>query len=109
MVMQDVKNPDRSTRLKQAQDMVRRGEFNTAYRLYEDLLREDPGDGIILLDDGRAKFREHDDLEQATRLLLRAVEADPASLDALFWLAQVSQSGYGPGYQGAAELYRRSV
>lgn len=97
---------DPEAKLEQARQACLRKDYKTAYRLYDELLQEYPGNPNILLDYGRAKFQEFADLEQAAKLLLQAVEADPASPDALLWLAEVCSMGYGPGYEKAISLYQ---
>lgn len=99
--------PDRKTGLEQARQACLARDYRAAYSLYDELLKEFPGDPAVLLDYGRAKFREFADLEQSARLLLQAVEADPDAIDALLWLAEVSAMGYGQGYAKAASLYQR--
>jgi tetratricopeptide (TPR) repeat protein len=103
------KKSDRDAQLQQARQALLRKDYRTAYQIYDELLKQFPGDGAVLLDYGRAKFREFADLEQAAQLLLKAVEADPDSIDALLWLAEISAMGYGPGYAKAGSLYRRAL
>ena len=94
---------------EQARQAVIQGDFTTAYRLYEELLRAYPDNADILLDYGRAKYREFSDLDQAAVLFKRVLKQQPNSLDARLWLADVSSLGYGPGYAGAANLYRQAI
>ncbi|HVB73848.1 MAG TPA: tetratricopeptide repeat protein [Ktedonobacteraceae bacterium] len=93
--------------LEQAHLACLHNDYETAYRLYDELLRDFPNDPEVLLSYGRAKYREFVDLEQAASLFLQAVEADPCSIEALLWLGDVSGWGYGPGYAKAADFYRR--
>ncbi len=94
---------------EQARQAVIQGDFTKAYHLYEELLRTYVNNADILLDYGRAKYREFSDLNQAAVLFQRILEQQPDSLDALLWLADVSSLGYGPGYAGAANLYRQII
>jgi len=94
---------------EQARQAVIQGNFTIAYRLYEELLRAYPANTDILLDYGRAKYREFSDLDQAAVLFKRILKQQPKSLDALLWLADVSSLGYGPGYAEAANLYRQAI
>lgn len=98
---------NREDRLEQAHLACLQNDYDIAYRLYDELLRDFPNDPEILLSYGRAKYREFVDLEQAARLFLQAVEADPNSIEALLWLGDVSGMGYGPGYAKAPDFYRR--
>jgi len=97
------------THREQARQAVIQGDFTTAYCLYEKVLRTYPDNTDILLDYGRAKYREFSDLNQAAVLFQRILEQQPNFLDALLWLADVSSLGYGPGYAGAASLYRQII
>lgn len=95
--------------LQQAREAVRRQEYAEAFHLYEAALRERPESLEALLDFGRAKFRECDDLEGATALFEGALAVAPESLEALLWTAFLYSWGYGKGYQAAVELYRRAI
>lgn len=98
---------DRVRLLTQARASARDQHFVDAYRQYDALLKANPADFQVLLDYGRTKYLEYDDLEGATALFERAVEAQPDSIEALLWLADFYSLGYGRGYAGAADLYRQ--
>lgn len=100
---------NREDRLEQAHLACLQNDYETVYRLYDELLKDFPNDPEVLLGYGRAKYREFVDLEQAASLFLQAVEADPYSLEALLWLGDVSGMGYGPGYATAPDFYRRAL
>lgn len=98
----------RDMRLQEARQACRRSDYQAAYAIYEALLQSNLEDPAVLLDYGRAKYQEYVDLDQATTLFERALAADPQSVDACLWLADMYALGYGRGYAAAAELYRRA-
>ena len=98
---------DRDALLEQARQACLQQAFASAYRLYDDMLKQYPGDAAVLVDYGRAKFREFADLEQSAQYFLQAVEANPDAIDAMLWLALLSWMGYGPDYKQAVSLYQR--
>jgi uncharacterized Tic20 family protein/Flp pilus assembly protein TadD len=100
---------ERTVRLEQARQASLRGEFPTAYALYDALLEAYPDDPEVLHDYGRAKYVEYVDLEQAAQLFERARAVEPKSVETLLWLGDLYALGYGRGYDAAAEMYRQAL
>jgi len=99
---------ERKEALERARQSWEQKNFQAAYELYEQLLRDAPNDAEILREYARAKYVEYEDLEQVTQLFERAVAADPnGSGSALLCLARLYSWGYGKGYNAALGVYQR--
>lgn len=106
-VSKQVVKSDRNVLLEQARQLCLHEQFTSAYQIYDQLLKWYPDDSAVLMDYGRAKFREFADLEQSAQFFHRVIEIEPNSVDAMLWLALVSWMGYGLDYEKAAALYQR--
>jgi tetratricopeptide (TPR) repeat protein len=100
---------ERDTLRQQAHEACLQEDYVTAYALYEELLQVYPEDAEILLDYGRAVYREYADLDKAACLFEQALEREPDSVELLLWLADIGATGYGPGYKAAVNLYQRVI
>ncbi len=106
-VSKQVVKPDRDLLLEQARQQCLQEKFASAYQIYDELLIWHPDNSAVLMDYGRAKFREFADLDQSAQFFHRVIEIEPNSVDAMLWLALVSWMGYGLDYENAAALYQR--
>jgi tetratricopeptide (TPR) repeat protein len=98
----------RKEALERAHQYWEQKDFQEAYELYEQLLRDAPNDAVILREYARAKYVQYDDLEYAAQLFERAVALEPdASIAALLCLGELNSCGYGKGYQAAFGVYQR--
>jgi cytochrome c-type biogenesis protein CcmH/NrfG len=101
---------ERKEALERAHQYWEQKDFQEAYELYEQLLRDAPNDAVILREYARAKYVEYDDLEQAAQLFERAIAVDPnGSISALLCLGELYSCGYGKGYKEALSVYQRVI
>jgi len=99
---------ERKAALERARQSWEQKNFQAAYELYEQLLRDAPNDAEILREYARAKYVEYEDLEQAAQLFEDAIAGDPnGSISALLCLGELYSCGYGKGYKAALGIYQR--
>jgi tetratricopeptide (TPR) repeat protein len=95
--------------LTQARAAVASGQYEQAFQIYAELLRNSPNDAQLLREYGKARYCQYVDLDEATQLFERALQAEPTSVDTHLWLGDLYALGYGRGYAAALEHYRRAL